>query len=134
MSENTITLSDTDATAKALVATIKASVNGESKYVAYVKAHNVTRETVKDHAPALAAFVYPNEKPVQKADGKRTKFGNATQMIAAGLRRALPVVESDPKPATLRVSLSGEGGGSTVVASDHPLYESLLALIGGDES
>jgi hypothetical protein len=86
MSENTITLAADDKTANALVSTVKAAVNGDSKYLAYVVAHNVTRETVKDHSLALAALVYPNEKPVQKVDGKRTKFGNAVQKIAAGLR------------------------------------------------
>lgn len=89
MTENTITLTDTDATAVALVSTIRAAVNGAGKYVAYVEAHNVTRETVKDHALALATFAYPNEKPVQKKDGKRTKFGNAVQAAGNGLRAAL---------------------------------------------
>lgn len=83
----------TDETAKALVATIKAAVNGAGKYVAYVEAHTVTRETVKVHATALAVATYPNEKPVQTVDGKRTKFGNAVQAAGFGLRSAL-----DKKP------------------------------------
>lgn len=91
---NTVTLAADDATAKALVDTIKASVNGAGKYVAYVTAHAVTRDTVKFHAAALATFVYPNEKPVQKVDGKRTKFGNAVQAAGAGLRTALGKQES----------------------------------------
>jgi hypothetical protein len=95
MSENTITLTDTDKTAVALVATIRAAVNGNGKYAAYVAAHDVTRETVKDHALALATFAYPNETPVQKKDGKRTKFGNAVQAAGNGLRSALEKEESD---------------------------------------
>jgi hypothetical protein len=86
----TITLDlATDTTAAALVSTIKAAVNGVGKYAAYVSAHNVTRDTVKHHALALAVAAYPNEKPVQKVDGKRTKFGNAVQAAGNGLRSAL---------------------------------------------
>ncbi len=89
MSNNTITLESTDVTATALVATIRAAVNGAGKYTAYVTAHNVTRDNVKHHASALATFAYPNEKPVQTVDGKRTKYGNAVQAAGAGLRGAL---------------------------------------------
>lgn len=89
MTDTTITLDMTDATAKALVDTIKSAVNGAGKYAAYVKAHNVTRDTVKVHAAALAVLTYPNEKPVQKVDGKRTKFGNTVQAAGNGLRAAL---------------------------------------------
>lgn len=92
MSDNTnttVTLAADDATATALVYYIRASVNGGAKYDAYVKAHSVTRETVKQHAPALASFAYPNEKPIQTVDGKRTTYGNAVQAVATGLRRAL---------------------------------------------
>lgn len=93
MTNNTINLTD-DATALALVDTIKAATNGLGKYAAYVEAHNVTKDTVKDHALALAILAYPNLKPVQteKVDGVkvRTKFGNAVQAAGAGLRNALP--------------------------------------------
>lgn len=97
MSEsNTIVLSTDDKTANALVATIRAAVNGDGKYAAYVAEHNVTRENVKDHAFALAVLTYPNETPVQKKDGKRTKFGNAVQKAGNGLRYALDKDESEP--------------------------------------
>jgi len=95
MSENTITLAADDATANALVATIKAAVNGTGKYAAYVAAHTVTRENVKHHAAALATLAYPKDKPVQTVDGKRTRYGNAVQAAGYGLRAALT-----PKPAT----------------------------------
>ena len=94
MSENTIVLTADDTTAAALVATIKAAVNGRGKYEAYVTAHNVTRETVKHHAAALAALAYPNDEPVQKKNGTRTRFGNAVQAAGNGLRAALGKAES----------------------------------------
>jgi hypothetical protein len=129
--QNQIILTTDDKTAAALVSTIKGAVNGSGKYTAYVDAHNVTRETVKDHAYALAVLTYPNEKPVQKSDGKRTKFGNAVQAAGFGLRAALPETEQAPKPIVLRASLSGEGGGSTVIEPSHPLYAAVCAMIRG---
>jgi hypothetical protein len=138
MTENTIDLTG-DKTARALIDTIKGAVNGGSKYAAYVEAHKVTRETVKDHALALAVLTYPHEKPVQTvtdADGnkRRTKFGNAVQAAGNGLRAALPETEQAPKPVTLRATLSGEGGGSTVIPADHPLYAVIVAMIVGSEA
>lgn len=94
MSDTTITLTTDDTTAMALVRTIKGAVNGAGKYVAYVTAHNVTRETVKFHAAALAVLTYPNDKPVQKVDGQRTRFGNAVQAAGNGLRTALGKAEA----------------------------------------
>lgn len=104
----TIVLSADDATGKALVAHIKSSVNSADKYAAYVKAHNVTRETVKDHALALAVLAYPGQKPVQKVDGKRTTFGNAVQAAGAGLRKALGSKEPVPTDYLLRVQKAVE--------------------------
>lgn len=134
MSENTITLTSDDKTAAALVATIRAAVNGAGKYVAYVESHEVTRENVKDHSFALAVLTYPHDAPVQKKDGKRTRFGNAVQAAGNGLRAALGKDEDDtPKPVVLRASLSGEGGGSTVIEPTHPLYAAIVAMIHGGE-
>lgn len=89
MSENTVTLAADDATATALVAHIRSAVNSAAKYTAYADAHNVVREMIADHARALASLAYPNEKPVQKVDGVRTRYGNAVQAAAKGLRDAL---------------------------------------------
>lgn len=99
MSENTVTNTIVEiagnATAGALVATIRAAVNGAGKYAAYVAEFSVTRETVKDHAAALATLAYPSDKPVQKVDGKRTRYGNAVQAAGNGLRAALGKSESE---------------------------------------
>lgn len=135
MSENTITLTDEHGnvfpTAAALVYYIRAEVNGLPKWEAYATEYGVTRETVKDHAVALAVLAYPNEEPVQKQNGKRTKFGNAVQAAGNGLRRALGKDEDNSdKPRVLRVSLSGEGGGTTIVPEDHPMYATLIEMIG----
>lgn len=97
MSNVSIVLSATDSTAAPLVATIRAAVNGNGKYAAYVKAHMVTRETVKDHAYALAVLAYPNDKPVQKSDGKRTRFGNAVQAAGNGLRSVMDKADGPAK-------------------------------------
>lgn len=100
MSENTNTVilldehGNIEATAAALVYYIRASVNGQGKYADYVAAHNVTRETVKFHAAALATITYPSDEPVQKKDGKRTRYGNAVQAAGNGLRAALGKADS----------------------------------------
>jgi hypothetical protein len=95
MTDTTITLTSDDRTAAALVSTIRAAVNGEGKYRAYVSDHDVTRETVKDHARALATLAYPSDKPVQASKGVRTRFGNAVQAAGNGLRAALDSEDSE---------------------------------------
>lgn len=99
----TVILTADDATANALVATIRAAVNGAGKYAAYVEAHDVTRDNVKDHARALASLAYPNDEPVQKKDGARTRYGNAVQAAGNGLRAALASDDTadDDRPVNL---------------------------------
>lgn len=96
MSE-TIVLNPTDPTVKPLIYSIRETIRSQGKYAAYVEAHNVTRDNVKDHALALAAVVFPKDEPVQKKDGKRTRFGNAVQAAGNGLRGALD--KGDPEQA-----------------------------------
>jgi hypothetical protein len=116
MSNNTIILSADDSTAAPLVATIRAAVNGNGKYAAYVTAHGVTRETVKDHAAALAVLAYPKDAPVQKKDGKRTRFGNAVQAAGNGLRGALDKKEGSA-PTNLLTTLGKSSTLDEVVAA-----------------
>lgn len=96
-----IVLTSDDTVAVALVATIKASVNGAKKYAEYVEHYGLTREDVKAHAAALAALAYPNDEPVQKKNGERTRYGHAVNAAATGLRRALGKAES-PEPDLLK--------------------------------
>jgi hypothetical protein len=91
----TIVLDRDAAHVKPLVQTIRDAVNGRGKYAAYVAAMSVTRENVKLHAAALAVAAYPNDAPVQKKDGTRTRYGNAVQAAGAGLRAALGKVDGD---------------------------------------
>lgn len=115
MTDNQITLDLTsDPTASALVATIKASVNGDAKYTRYVSVHGVTAENVADHARALAVATYPNDEPVQKKDGKRTRFGNAVQKAGAGLRRAITPEDSEDSEPTVQALLTKAGFAATM--------------------
>lgn len=106
-----VVLHISDETAAALVKTIKSAVNGRGKYAAYVTAHAVASGNVKDHAFALATLAYPNDKPVQKTDGIRTRFGNAVQAAAYGLRNAL---DKDESADTTKNLLTREGKAATL--------------------
>jgi hypothetical protein len=116
--QNQIILSVDDATAAPLVATIRAAVNGSGKYAAYVKAHTVTKETVKYHAAALATLAYPNDAPVQKKDGTRTRYGNAVQAAGYGLRAALGKADPVPTDYLLRVQKAVEAAMEHEVDAD----------------
>lgn len=105
MSETTITISTDNATVKAIVAQVRSDMRGAGKYLAYVAEFSVTRETVKDHALAIAALVYPIDAPVQKKDGTRTRFGNAVQAAGNGLRSALPKDETETTPDWLALAV-----------------------------
>lgn len=68
----------------------------------------------------------------QTDKGARTPFGNVVQKFGArydaAVKRAKP---EEPKAVVLRAVLSGEGGGSTTIPEDHPLYAEIVALIAG---
>lgn len=102
---NIITLDATNATVKAVVTQIKADMRGAGRYAAYVTEFGVTRETVKDHARALAVLVTP--ETAQKIDGKRTKFGNAVQAAGNGLRAALDKPEGESTTAGALLTKAG---------------------------
>lgn len=83
------------------------------------------------HAWACGSEARPAVKTGPKGDQKTTDYGRGHDTLVKAVKRALTAdVE---KEVTLRVTLSGEGGGSVTVATDSPLYPVLLALF-GDES
>jgi len=85
MTDTTITPINPDAAVKA----VRYAVRARGTWLAYVNDNGVTRETVKDHALALAILAYPNDAQVQKQDGQRTRFGNAVQAAGNGMRSVL---------------------------------------------
>jgi hypothetical protein len=136
MSE-TVTLNNSTATDN-LIAFAKREVSMDLKrdavYGAYVKENGVTPETVKPHVDALREAAYPGVKPASRAErGSREYRAHVfASAVRNGLNRALKSDDDTPKPAVLRVTLSGEGGGTMVVERDHPLFLGLVALIKGE--
>lgn len=119
----------------AVVNAVKYAVKTRKAWEAFVAENNITRDDIAETSKALASLAYPDDETVQTVDGKRTRYGNAVQAAGYMLRAVLPKDEdTDPKPAVLRVSLSGEGGGSTVVPADHPLYADIVALLAGESA
>lgn len=65
-----------------------------------------------------------------------TDFGLGVDKLRHAVRKVLNGDKDDdaPKPVVLRASLSGEGGGSTTIDPEHPLYNQIVALIQGETS
>lgn len=99
MSDTTVTPINADAVVKA----VRYAVRAQGSWATYVADNGVTRDTVKDHALALAMLAFPNDEPVQKTNGSRTRFGNAVQAAANGMRYVLDKDETDEtdKPVNL---------------------------------
>lgn len=69
----------------------------------------------------------PKQKEGPKGEQTLTDWGRGIDSITKKIKALLKSDEA--KPAVLRVTLSGEGGGSTTIPTDHPLYADLVALI-----
>lgn len=75
----------------------------------------------------------PKQKTGPKGNQTLTDWGRGLDAVAKQVR-ALIKGDADPKPVVLRATLSGEGGGSTTIPADHPLYNAIVALIAGDKA
>ena len=69
----------------------------------------------------------PPQKIGAKGAQRATDFGRGVDALVKSVKRALSA-DTD-KPAVLRATLSGEGGGSVTIPADHPLHDALIALI-----
>lgn len=123
-----------DTAAAAVIALVNGQITAETRvYPQYIALNEVTAENVADHVKALTDAAYPNVKCDKRADKKSPEYRAATfqTKVRNGLNRNLPVSEEEKaaKPATLRVSLSGEGGGSSVVDMDSDLGKAILAFL-----
>lgn len=121
----------------AVVNAVKYEVRTRKFWEAIVTENGLTRDDISDTAKEIASIAFPDDETVQtvtvNGTKTRTRYGNAVQAAASMLRKVIDVDTDDaPKDVVLRVSLSGEGGGSTVVPVDHPLYKDIVALLAGE--
>lgn len=78
-------LTNTDAVVNA----VRYAVKARGTWATFVTENGITRDMIADTARELAALAYPSDEPVQKTDGKRTRFGNAVQAAGNGMRSVL---------------------------------------------
>lgn len=78
-----------------VVNAIRYAVKSRGYWRTFVEENGITRDQIADTARELAALAYPNDEPVQKKDGQRTRFGNAVQAAGNGMRSVLDADESD---------------------------------------
>jgi hypothetical protein len=86
-----------------VVNAVKYAVNSRGAWVTFCNENNITRDQIADTAREIATLAYPSDEPVQTvkdSDGTkvRTRFGNAVQAAAKGMRDALGKAESDGTP------------------------------------
>lgn len=109
------------------------------QYDAFVVHYNLTSDTesgdITEAARAIVLAAYPDTDPARlagknKNDDQRWKDARAVRIgLVAAIKRATEDTEPEVKAPVLRVSLSGEGGGSTVVPEDHPMYAAIVLLL-----
>lgn len=85
------------------------------------------------HAWACGDEPRPAVKTGPKGNQRATDYGRGVDTLVSAVKRALSA-DAD-KPVVLRATLSGEGGGSVTIPSDHALYAALVDMIrAGQES
>lgn len=86
--------------------------------------------TAQIHAWAVGADgEVPAQKTGPKGAQKATNYGRGVDALAKAIRAILSGDDDEPKPAALRATLSGEGGGSITVDMTSDLGIALIALI-----
>lgn len=78
-----------------VVNAVRYAVKARGAWEKFVTENNITRDQIADTARELAVLAYPSDEPVQKVDGKRTRFGNAVQAAGNGMRSVLDKGESE---------------------------------------
>lgn len=78
------------------------------------------------HAWACGEAERPAVKTGPKGNQTTTDYGRGHDTLTKAVKRELG---SGDKPITLRATLSGEGGGSVTIPTDHALYAVLTAMI-----
>jgi len=73
-----------------VVNAVRYTVRTRQHWVKFVEENGITRDQIADVAREVAALAYPNDEPVQKIDGVRTRYGNAVQAAGNALRNVLP--------------------------------------------
>src|SRR6478735_2114539 len=73
-----------------VVNAVRYTVRTRQHWVKFVEENGITRDQIADVAREVAALAYPNDEPVQKIDGVRTRYGNVVQAAGNVLRNVLP--------------------------------------------
>lgn len=72
-----------------VVNAVRYAVKTRGAWATFVAENSITRDMIADTARELAVLAFPSDEPVQKTDGKRTRFGNAVQAAGNGMRSVL---------------------------------------------
>lgn len=94
---------------------------------------DAARQIIIDGAPASAKITVDMLKGTDPGDVKHRDYWKAARAVRIGLVTALGSKDSEDKDPALRVTLSGEGGGSSVVPMDSDLGKAILAFLASEQ-
>lgn len=83
-----------------VVNAVKYAVRTRQDWREFMTENQIDRDGIKDAARQIAALAFPKDEPVQKVDGKRTRFGNAVQAAAYMMRAVLAEDETEAEETT----------------------------------